>query len=163
DVSLRCWRVMSPWRERRERPVPGGAMRPIRVAALLIAFVTVLAANAHALQPSPRVGPTAIYDPLSQRYIMFGGTINFYDPDASNVFALSMTPGQPPVWTSLTQTLAPGGGRPPDPGFHYTSVYDSRRQRVLFYGGCRDANLPFGWTLNLVGNNLFSLQLSTLN
>lgn len=91
--------------------------------------------------PSPRHGHSAIYDPVGDRMIVFGGNFGLND-----TWELSLS--EPPTWTQLQ----PGGTLPPGRGLH-AAVYDLRRHRMLIHGGERSVgdpqNLVDTWVLNL--------------
>lgn len=77
--------------------------------------------------PSPRHGHSAVYDPVGNRMIVFGGrgADGSYPTD---VWALSFE--GPPSWLDLTP-VAPGpAGREGQ-----SAIYDSRRGRMVLFGG----------------------------
>jgi hypothetical protein len=77
--------------------------------------------------PIPRGAAAAVYDPTRDRMVLFGG----YD---KNVNALSdawaLTLYGTPAWTPLA-----ANGTPPAPRLSPSSIYDSQRERIVFYGG----------------------------
>lgn len=88
---------------------------------------------------------SAIYDPLRDRLLVFGGGTG------NAVWALSLT--GTPNWTQLAVT-----GTPPVARFSHTAIYDPVRDRMIIYGGidqlsCNPGALPFGdvWALSLSG------------
>jgi hypothetical protein len=96
--------------------------------------------------PSARANHSAIYDPVLDRMVVFGG----YDGEWQgflDAWALSLA--NPPVWTAL----APGGSLPGPRRFH-SAVYDPVHHRALVFGGYdgsfsyRDDTwaLSLGWT-----------------
>jgi hypothetical protein len=96
--------------------------------------------------PPQRTGHSAIYDPESDRLLLFGG--NRGTTDYSDVWAVSNLGGTL-AWTQL----APSGG-PPAARNGHSAVYDSRRDRMIIYGGTDASNQTFGdtWALDLAGN-----------
>jgi hypothetical protein len=72
--------------------------------------------------PSARYAHTAIYDPVRDRMVAFGG----YGEKDTWVLTLSGTP----VWSELT----PSGTLPPRL-FHHTAIYDPVRDRMVVFGG----------------------------
>jgi hypothetical protein len=79
--------------------------------------------------PGWRFEHTAIYDPEGDRMIVFGGSNG---DDLNDVWSLSLS--GTPVWTQLFPA-----GTPPVPRKYSTAVYDSRRQRMILFGGKSDA------------------------
>lgn len=77
--------------------------------------------------PSARGGHSAIYDPIGDRIIVFGGRDASYN-SLNDVWSLSL--GNPPAWTQLT----PAGAVPHVRTFH-TAVYDEARARMVIFGG----------------------------
>lgn len=81
--------------------------------------------------------PTAVYDPNSNRLILFGGEGHFSgDPAKSDVWVLSNANGTggTPQWTLLT----PVGPAPPGRVRH-RAVYDTDNNRMILFGGCGSA------------------------
>ncbi|HVP38111.1 MAG TPA: kelch repeat-containing protein [Candidatus Saccharimonadales bacterium] len=84
---------------------------------------------------------SAIYDPVRDRMIVFGGT----DGSKSNVvWALSLS--GTPAWTQLSPT-----GAPPSPRSAHNAVYDPVRDRMLVFGGADGSYLNEVWALSLSG------------
>jgi hypothetical protein len=88
--------------------------------------------------PSGRSGHTAIYDPLRDRMVVFGGYALGYPND---VWALSLA--GTPAWTQLTPTTPSGGGGP--------AIYDVAGDRMVVFGGY-DTALNGVWGLSLAGS-----------
>ena len=94
---------------------------------------------------APRVCPVAVYDPVRDRLVVFGG----YDgtPCARNdVWVLSLS-GKP-VW----QQLFPSGTLPSGRS-QTTAIYDPARDRILIFGGVDSSvtHLNDVWALSLSG------------
>src|SRR5262249_50616094 len=74
-----------------------------------------------------RIGSSAIYDPVRDRMVVFGGQAqgNLY---LNDVWALSLA--GTPAWTALTPTGTPPSGRT-----GHTAIYDPVRDRMVVFGG----------------------------
>ncbi len=98
-------------------------------------------------KPAPRGGPTAVYDPGSNKMIIFGGALGFASPCANDVWALSNANGVggTPAWTRLGTA-----GTPPSPRTRLASVYDATTNTMIIYGGndCFSARYADVWTLS---------------
>jgi len=92
--------------------------------------------------PPARHRHTAIYDPLRDRMIVFGGTNDstLYD----DVWALSLSGA--PEWSEI---VAPGG---PALRYRHSAIYDPVRDRMIVFGG-RGTGSDFNdtWALDLTG------------
>ena len=100
------------------------------------------------LGPTGRKGHSAIYDPVRDRLIVFGG-VKVVSPSVirlNDVWALSMS--GTPTWTELT----PIGVTPPERTLH-TAIYDPIRDRMIVFGGSANggAYLNDVWELTLSG------------
>ncbi|MEY4374836.1 MAG: hypothetical protein RL760_1003, partial [Candidatus Eisenbacteria bacterium] len=93
-------------------------------------------------RPNGRAGHTAIYDPVRDRIIVFGGSGTGLD--FNDVWALSL--GPVPVWTPLSPSGTPPGGR----RFH-TAIYDAVSDRMVIFGGMDGTGTLQSdvWTLSL--------------
>jgi hypothetical protein len=95
-----------------------------------------------ATPPSVRRGHSAIYDPVRDRMVVFGGTEwNSCD----DVWSLSLA--EAPAWTQLTPTGTPPGAR-----FGHTAIYDPVRDRMVVFGGALTPYFPCSndvWSLSL--------------
>ncbi len=78
-----------------------------------------------AAAPAPRYAHNAIYDPVGDRMIVFGGATGWHC--FGDLWQLSLAGA--PAWTPL----AAGAG--PSPRAYASMVYDSRRQRIVLVGG----------------------------
>jgi hypothetical protein len=93
--------------------------------------------------PSGRRYHSAIYDPVRDRMVVFGGYTG--EGYLNDVWALSLA--GTPEWTELTP-----GGTPPHPRYRQSAIYDPVRDRmVLFAGWYADTNFDDVWALSLAG------------
>ncbi len=98
--------------------------------------------------PSARSGACAVYDPVLDRLLVFGGS------DASgylsDVWALSLS--GTPTWT----LLAPAG-TPPPIRVYAGAVFDAATDAMIVFGGLgENAAEPGAWTLSLSGTPTWS-------
>jgi hypothetical protein len=98
-------------------------------------------------QPLPRFQHSAIYDPVRDRMVVFGGYYygGYRGADSKPlndtwVLSLSATP----TWTQL----APAGD-PPAPRYSHSAVYDPEHDRMVCFGGRAGAVLNDVWALSL--------------
>src|SRR2546425_1512563 len=84
--------------------------------------------------PSARYLHTAVYDPVHNRMVVFGGYASGYDL-VSDVWALSLTGTT--AWTKLN----PSGT--PSPRHLHSAIYDPVRNRVVVFGGYQRGEPPF--------------------
>src|SRR5437762_8982329 len=81
--------------------------------------------------PPPRVGHLAVYDPVRDRMLVFGGERS---PAPQTIVALNdvweLTLGGTPTWTQLLPS-----GAPPSPRWLVAGAYDSGADRLLVFGG----------------------------
>jgi len=97
-----------------------------------------------AAPPTGREMPAAIYDPVRDRMLFFGGNDATY-PYRDEVWALSLS--GPPAW-SLVVTA---GTRPPG-RFGHTAIYDPVRDRMVIFGGFGNLGMTADtWALSLGG------------
>ncbi len=89
---------------------------------------------------------SAIYDPLGDRMLVFGGFHTTLNGSQSNeLWSLSLS--NPPTWTQL----APGGPLP-DPRAQHSAIYDPIRRRMIVFGGrTTSAFVSEVWSLSLDG------------
>src|SRR5262245_14877393 len=98
--------------------------------------------------PGARGAHTAIYDPVRDRMLIFGGADgNGY---LNDVWSLSL--GGNPVWMQLTPA-----GVPPSSRNWHTAIYDPVRDRMLVFGGTYyDGTTEYYfndvWALSLAGS-----------
>jgi hypothetical protein len=80
--------------------------------------------------PPGRYAPTAIYDSVRDRMIVYGGTYrqNFESIALGDVWALSLAGA--PAWTELTPS-----GTPPTGRWNHSAVFDSARYRMVVFAG----------------------------
>lgn len=95
-----------------------------------------------AMTPQVRLGHTAVYDPLRNRIIVFGGW-NQGGP-RNDVWTLSLS--GTPEWNKIS----PFAPFPPGRSRH-GAIYDPIRDRLVIFGGRDAANAPLGdvWSLAL--------------
>jgi hypothetical protein len=79
--------------------------------------------------PSGRLAGAAVYDPMRQRFVGFGGTIN--QPVDTWVLDLRGSPS----WQSFAAADDSVEHARPRGGYGMTSVYDARKDRMLIFGG----------------------------
>jgi FlgD Ig-like domain/Galactose oxidase, central domain len=92
--------------------------------------------------PSPRRGHSAVYDPVNDRMIVFGGFDGSYRADA---WQLDLSPSSP-EWSQLASAPLLGA-------YGHSAVYDSIQRRMLVFGGSGQACCPTNetWALSLTG------------
>jgi hypothetical protein len=96
--------------------------------------------------PNPRHGHTAIYDPIRDQMVVFGGVGAILFDDAWTL-SLSGTP----TWTRLPAT----GG--PSARTGHTAIYDPSQDRMIVFGGTNGVDLGDVWQLSLSGVPQWSL------
>jgi hypothetical protein len=98
--------------------------------------------------PAARSGHAAIYDPLRQRMLVFGGATSSGTSGELWALALDGTP----EWT----LLAPSG-TPPAARTKHRAIYDPVRDRMVIHGG-ESSGAPIGdvWALSLSGSPVWS-------
>jgi len=95
-----------------------------------------LPSGACALTPEARARHVAIYDPVNQRMLVWGGdngSQGFY----RDLWSLSLAPGVTPTWSKLGSIAGP-----PEQFRGAAAVYDSRRKCIYLYGGGNLSNTP---------------------
>lgn len=96
--------------------------------------------------PPPRYRHSAIYDPVRDRMIVFGGQDHRYRRE---VWALSL--GDNPTWSDITPA-----GISPDERHGHTAIYDPVRDRMIVYAGYDNWELADVWALSLAGEPAWS-------
>ena len=91
--------------------------------------------------PPPRIGHSAVYDPVRRRMLMFGGMLAGEFTD--EVWALSLDAD--PQW----RLLSTAGDRRPAPRMQHTTTYDPQHDRVILHGGAASDFLGDTWALAL--------------
>ena len=99
----------------------------------------------------PRLTFGAIYDPVRDRIVMFGGDGG---PFLDDVWALNLS-GSDPVWEQLHPT-----GSAPSPRREHSAIYDPVGDRMIVYGGFDGARRGDVWALELAGTPSWSLLVS---
>lgn len=90
--------------------------------------------------PAAREQHVAIYDPIGDRMIVYGGIDGATRRD--DVWALSLA--DPPTWTELHPSGTSPGGL-----YAASAVLDAARQRILVFGGSTTSLRNTCWTLSL--------------
>ena len=85
----------------------------------------------------PSQGHSAIYDPIRDRMVVFGGSAL-----GNQVWALSL--GENPTWTQLTPS-----GEVPLPRQEHSAIYDPVRDRMIVFGGAYGVGNDEVWALSL--------------
>ncbi len=84
--------------------------------------------------PSVRAYHSAVYDPASNRMIVFGGETTYGDLAVNDVWVLLNANGMgTPTWTKLLTV-----GPPPSMRMAHSAVYDSASNRMIVFGGETD-------------------------
>ena len=100
--------------------------------------------------PTGRKNHSAIYDPIRDRMVIFGGFLTYPDEVGwllyqNDVWALSL--GENPVWTQLFPT-----GTPPGMRDEHSAIYDPLHDRMMVFGGHAGGfNYNDVWALSLGG------------
>jgi hypothetical protein len=103
--------------------------------------------------PSTRCQHSAIYDPVRDRMVVFGGHGTGLSGAVrlNDVWALSL--GGVPAWTQLMPT-----GAPPCMRENHSAVYDPVRDRMVLFGGWspEERDLNDVWELSLAGTPVWT-------
>jgi hypothetical protein len=92
--------------------------------------------------PPQRTEHTAVYDPIGDRVIVFGG---FSFGVVADTWALNLS--GVPSWTQLSPANAP-----PPVRYAHSAIYDSARRRMVIFGGDNNSvALSDAWELTLDG------------
>jgi hypothetical protein len=98
--------------------------------------------------PVARADHSAIYDPVADRMIVFGGKA--LSGPLNDVWAMSL--GASPAWTQYAPT-----GTPPAARYVHRSIYDPVRRRMIVFGGSgASSDLNDVWSLSLAGTPSWS-------
>ena len=93
--------------------------------------------------PSARYAHAAIFDPVRDRMVVFGG-FDGANP-LNDVWTLSLSGS--PIWNPITPS-----GTPPSARYRMSSIYDSVNDRMLIFGGSTSTTLMNDvWALSLAG------------
>ncbi len=97
--------------------------------------------------PSPRTASSGVYDPSSDRFMVFGGGLGQSSPCVSEVWVL--TNASSASGSSSWIQLTPAGTQPPPRLFH-SAVYDPTTNRMVIYGGnnCFQTDYADAWVLS---------------
>lgn len=98
------------------------------------------------VRPAVRIYHTAIYDPVDDRMIIFGGYGYPYVGYLNDTWALTLS--GTPTWAPIATQGTPPGGR-----IDHTAIYDPVRRRMIVFGGrVGDTEYPVDvWQLSLLG------------
>ncbi len=96
--------------------------------------------------PSGRQNHSAVYDPIRDRMLVFGG---FDGARRNDVWSLSL--GGAPAWTQLVPA-----GTPPSARSNHVAIYDPIRDRMIVFGGSDGAPRNDVWALSLSGEPAWS-------
>lgn len=96
-------------------------------------------------RPAGLEGHSAIYDPVRQRMLVFGG----HDDVNNTVWALSLA--GTPAWS-----VVPVAGTPPQARYDLAAVYDPVRDAMIVFGGYNRWVLDDVWILTLSGTPTWS-------
>src|SRR5207249_6303100 len=92
--------------------------------------------------PSRRAGHSAIYDPVRDRMLVFGG-VDSSITYLADLWALSLS--DPPAWSKLDPS-----GFAPNPRSSHAAIYDPRFDRMVVFGGqASGIALDTVWCLSL--------------
>jgi len=94
--------------------------------------------------PEPRLGPVAVYDPITHRVVIFGG-VSEYATFFNDVWAFDLATSD---WTQVYPSGTPPSGRR-----EAAAIYDPEGHRMIVFGGYNDPEqfLNDTWALNLEG------------
>jgi hypothetical protein len=92
--------------------------------------------------PAGRFGHTAVYDPVRDRMIVFGGALGAGSVSVADVWELLLS--HRATWRRMTPT-----GTPPAARFAHTAVYDQVRGRMIVFGGFDGRFENDVWALSL--------------
>jgi len=106
----------------------GGVMNDVWVLSLASATPTWTALTPTGSPPSARYSGSAVYDPVRDRVLLFGGQTSG-GPAVNDVWALSL--GASPAWTPVGVS----GSTPPAPRSGHAAIYDPLRDRMIVCGG----------------------------
>jgi hypothetical protein len=93
------------------------------------------------LPPPPLQDAPAVYDPVRESMLIFGGRTS-NSAYSNDVWELSLV--DLPTWTLLKTD-----GTKPSPRSGHVLLYDSRRERLLLFGGADSVTLNDCWALDL--------------
>ena len=94
--------------------------------------------------PAGLQGHSAIYDPVRDRILVFGG----YSADGLRNDVWELTLSESPSWSLISPS-----GSPPQARQKHLAVYDPVRDRMIVFGGMTGSETLFDvWALSLSGN-----------
>ncbi len=130
------------------------SLRLARVTGIALVALAPWAGRASWADVGPRQQHTIVFDPLRQRFLLFGGTQRPGFTSYNDVWEHGLAAGG--EWTPVATA-----GTPPAPRSSHAAVYDPARDRMLVYGGYA-AGILYGdvWQLSLSGTPTWT-QLGT--
>jgi len=129
--------ALLPWQRQYMRGLAG------RPAASPSAAMTAGVHGEWSQLPPPQVEEgAAVYDPMRQSMLLFGGRITNSYGFTNDVWELTLSGS--PTWTLLATS-----GSKPSPRSGPVLLYDSRRERLLLFGGADSITHDDTWTLDL--------------
>ena len=90
--------------------------------------------------PPARQGHTAIYDPVGDRMIVFGGAVGLPPGSVNDLWSLSLS--GTPTWSPLAAS-----GTPPSARSFHSAIYDQPNGRIVIFGGSGPLNDTWALTL----------------
>ena len=129
--------VLQPWQRQFMRSLAGGTPAPAHAAG------TAGVDGAWRQLPPPSVQETpGVFDRVRQSMLIFSGATRNDESTRSDVWELSLA--GTPTWSILQTT-----GTPPPPRSGHGLLFDSRRERLLVFGGCDSITRNDCWALDL--------------
>ncbi len=102
--------------------------------------------------PPSRYGATAIFDPIRDRMVVFGGYNPSTDQFLNDVWALSLSGA--PAWSQLSPP------NPPPGRYGHDAIYDPGHDQMVVFAGYDHTNRDDTWALSLSGTPQWT-QLAT--
>ncbi|MHC4597413.1 MAG: Kelch repeat-containing protein [Planctomycetota bacterium] len=101
--------------------------------------------------PTPRWGSAAVYDPLNDRMVMFGGHDNVVAP-INDLWLLDFALGPDGTWVQVSGFSDPPPVGTPTRRYGASAVYDAYRKRMILIGGGAGPAVNY--------SNVFALDLT---
>ena len=108
--------------------------------------------NVGGTPPKPRSGPSAQYDSVNKRMMVFGGNTGFSAPCMNDywvMFNANNVTGKKPTWTSVVPA-----GTPPGVRTRHVAAYDATSNTLIVFGGfdCVSGYYNDVWVLSNANN-----------